>query len=59
MASGLVQLADGSHSTLELISATLADTSTAIHIVLAMSVSLIVPKMVVDAFAEGLTLGRP
>jgi uncharacterized membrane protein YjjB (DUF3815 family) len=57
MASGLVQLADGSHSTLELISATLADTSTAILIVLAMSVGLIVPKMVIDSLAGGLTTG--
>jgi uncharacterized membrane protein YjjB (DUF3815 family) len=48
MASGLVQLADGSHTTLELISATIADGMTAIAIILAMSFGLIVPKLVID-----------
>jgi uncharacterized membrane protein YjjB (DUF3815 family) len=48
MASGLVQFAEGSPRTLELITATLADSSTAILIILAMSVGLIVPKMVSD-----------
>jgi uncharacterized membrane protein YjjP (DUF1212 family) len=48
MASGLVQLADGSHTTLELIGATIADGMTAIAIILAMSFGLIVPKLVID-----------
>ena len=37
MASGLLQLADGSHTTVELISATIADGMTAVTIILAMS----------------------
>jgi uncharacterized membrane protein YjjP (DUF1212 family) len=52
MASGLAQLAGGSHTTLELISATIADGMTAIVIILAMSVGLIVPKMAIDRLSE-------
>lgn len=52
MASGLVQLADGSHTTLALISGTIADGVTAINIILAMSVGLIVPKIVIDRLSE-------
>jgi uncharacterized membrane protein YjjP (DUF1212 family) len=52
MASGLVQLAEGSHTTLELMSATIADGMTAIVIILAMSVGLLVPKMVIDRLSE-------
>jgi uncharacterized membrane protein YjjP (DUF1212 family) len=52
MASGLVQLADGSHTTLELLGTTIADGMTAIMIILAMSFGLIVPKMVVDRLAR-------
>jgi len=52
MASGLVQLADGSHDTLELVTATLGAGSTAGLIIVAMSVGLIVPKMVFDALAR-------
>jgi uncharacterized membrane protein YjjB (DUF3815 family) len=52
MASGLVQLAEGSHTTLALMSATLADGTTAIAIILAMSVGLLVPKMAIDRFSE-------
>jgi uncharacterized membrane protein YjjB (DUF3815 family) len=52
MASGLVQLADGSPRTLELITATFADSSTAVLIILAMSVGLIVPKMMTDRLAD-------
>jgi uncharacterized membrane protein YjjB (DUF3815 family) len=48
MASGLVQLANGSHTTLELMSATIADGMMAIIIILAMSFGLIVPKLVID-----------
>jgi uncharacterized membrane protein YjjP (DUF1212 family) len=52
MASGLAQLAGGSHTTLELISATIADGMTAITIVLAMSVGLIVPKVAIDRLSD-------
>ena len=48
MTSGLVQLANGSHTTWELLSATIADGMTAISIILAMSFGLIVPKLVID-----------
>jgi uncharacterized membrane protein YjjB (DUF3815 family) len=58
MASGLVQLADSSHKTLELITATFADSSTAILIILGMSLGLIVPKMVIDSLAERTTAAR-
>ena len=52
MASGLVQLAGGSQTTLELIGATVADGMTAATIILAMSLGLIVPKLVIDHFAR-------
>jgi uncharacterized membrane protein YjjP (DUF1212 family) len=48
MASGLLQLANGSHTTLELIGATVADGMTAVDIILAMSFGLIVPKLLID-----------
>jgi uncharacterized membrane protein YjjB (DUF3815 family) len=52
MASGLVQLAGASHTTLELVSATVADGVTAIAIILAMSLGLIVPKIVIDRLSD-------
>jgi len=59
MASGLVQLAGGSHATLELISATVADGMTAVTIILAMSFGLIVPKMIIDLVSKSATQARP
>jgi uncharacterized membrane protein YjjP (DUF1212 family) len=59
MASGLVQLADGSHTTLELISATMADGVTAITIILTMSLGLIVPKMAIDRLGDRSIEARP
>jgi uncharacterized membrane protein YjjP (DUF1212 family) len=59
MASGLVQLAEGSHRTLELISATAADGMIAVTIILAMSFGLIVPKLAIDHFSERTTQARP
>jgi len=53
MASGLLQLADGAHTTLELLSATIADGLTATTIILAMSFGLIVPKLAIDRFMRG------
>jgi len=58
MASGLVQLTDGSPRTLELITATIADSSTALLIIIAMSVGLIVPKMASDRLAAERTTTR-
>jgi uncharacterized membrane protein YjjP (DUF1212 family) len=52
MASGLVQLADGSHAMAGLASATIADGVTAAAIILAMSFGLIVPKMAIDRLSE-------
>jgi uncharacterized membrane protein YjjP (DUF1212 family) len=52
MASGLVRLAGGSHTTLDLISATVADGMTAITTILAMSFGLIVPKLAIDHISE-------
>jgi uncharacterized membrane protein YjjP (DUF1212 family) len=52
MASGLVQLTNGSHTTLELIGATAADGMTAATIILAMSFGLIVPKLLIDRVGE-------
>jgi uncharacterized membrane protein YjjP (DUF1212 family) len=58
MASGLLQIAGGVPTTLELISATTADGTTALFIILAMSFGLIVPKMVVDYLIERSTQAR-
>jgi uncharacterized membrane protein YjjP (DUF1212 family) len=52
MASGLVQLAGSSQKTVELLNATLANGSTALLIILAMSFGLIVPKSVIDGLSE-------
>jgi uncharacterized membrane protein YjjP (DUF1212 family) len=52
MASGILQLANGSRTTLDLMSATIADGVTAINIILAMSFGLIVPKMAIDHLSE-------
>jgi uncharacterized membrane protein YjjP (DUF1212 family) len=52
MVSGLLQLAGGKHTTLELISATFVDGMTGFMIVLAMSVGLIVPKLAIDRLGE-------
>jgi uncharacterized membrane protein YjjB (DUF3815 family) len=52
MTSGLVQLSGGVPTTLELISATIADGMTALLIVFAMSLGLITPKLVIDYLSE-------
>jgi len=52
MASGVLQLADGSHTTFDLLSATIADGLTASTIIIAMSFGLIVPKLAIDRFCE-------
>jgi hypothetical protein len=58
MASGLVQLAESSHATFKLISATIADGVSAGTIILAMSLGLIIPKMAIDRLSEKLTRPR-
>jgi len=52
MASGLVQLTNNSQKTWELMGATIADGSTAILVILAMSFGLIVPKLIIDYLSE-------
>jgi uncharacterized membrane protein YjjP (DUF1212 family) len=52
MTSGLVQIAGGSLTTLPLLSGTIGDGMTALTIILAMSLGLIAPKMVVDYLSE-------
>jgi uncharacterized membrane protein YjjP (DUF1212 family) len=48
MASGLLQLANNSNTTLDLLGATIADGMTAVTIILAMSFGVIVPKIAID-----------
>jgi uncharacterized membrane protein YjjP (DUF1212 family) len=55
MASGLVQIADGSEPTLQLISATIADGMNATTIILAMSLGVIIPKTIVDYLGDRVT----
>src|SRR5215468_7124064 len=55
MASGLVQMAGGSQPTLQLISNTISDGAIATTIVLAMSLGLIIPKLVIDYFCNRTT----
>ena len=55
MASGLVQLTDSAYRTWELMGATLADSSVATLIILAMSFGLIVPKLIIDYVSEKVT----
>jgi uncharacterized membrane protein YjjB (DUF3815 family) len=58
MASGLLQIAGGSQSTLELISVTIADGMTAMIVTLAMSFGLITRKLVIDYLRETPTKTR-
>jgi hypothetical protein len=52
MASGLMQIAGGAQTSLELISATIADGTAALISILAMSLGLITPKLVIDDLSE-------
>jgi uncharacterized membrane protein YjjB (DUF3815 family) len=58
MISGLVQLSDGAHATLPLIGATIADGITAVSIILALSLGLILPKMAYDRHLHRVELAR-
>jgi uncharacterized membrane protein YjjB (DUF3815 family) len=48
MMSGLVQVADGAQPTLSLIGGVISDGMTASSVILAMSLGLVIPKMIVD-----------
>jgi uncharacterized membrane protein YjjP (DUF1212 family) len=52
MASGILQLANNSNTTLDLLGATIADGLTAVKIILAMSFGVIVPKIVIDSLGD-------
>jgi uncharacterized membrane protein YjjB (DUF3815 family) len=55
MASGLLQLANNAHTTLDLLGATIADGMTAVTIILAMSFGVIVPKIAIDRLTDSAT----
>ena len=55
MASGLVQLANTSNTTLQLLAATIADGMTAVTITLAMTFGVIIPKIAIDRLSGGAT----
>src|SRR5262249_54889903 len=55
MASGLMQIAGGAQTSLELISATIADGMSALISILAMSLGLIPQKLVTDDVSERAT----
>jgi len=59
MASGVLQLANGSDTTLDLLGATIADGVTALSVILAMSFGLIIPKIAVDRFGDRATRAKP
>ena len=52
MTSGLVQIAGGTQTTSQLLSATVSDGISATIIILAISLGLIVPKMLIDFFGD-------
>jgi uncharacterized membrane protein YjjB (DUF3815 family) len=57
MASGLLQLAHNSNTTLDLLGATIADGMTAVTIILAMSFGVIVPKIFIDSLGDSVAGG--
>jgi uncharacterized membrane protein YjjP (DUF1212 family) len=59
MASGLAQIAGGSEPTLQLIGTTIADGMNATTIILAMSLGLIIPKMIVDYVEDRAAQTKP
>jgi uncharacterized membrane protein YjjB (DUF3815 family) len=59
MASGVLQLTNGSNTTLDLLGLTIADGVTALNVILAMSFGLIIPKIAVDRFGDRATRAKP
>jgi uncharacterized membrane protein YjjB (DUF3815 family) len=59
MASGLLQLANSSNTTLELLGSTIADGITAVTVILAMSFGVIVPKIAIDQLYDGAVRSKP
>jgi uncharacterized membrane protein YjjB (DUF3815 family) len=58
MMSGLVQISDGVQASLPLIAGTISDGMTASIIILAMSLGLVVPKMIIDWLSDQSTQTR-
>jgi uncharacterized membrane protein YjjB (DUF3815 family) len=58
MLSGLVQITAGSETTLALIAGTMSAGMTALIIILAMSLGLIIPKLIIDYVANPSTLTK-
>jgi hypothetical protein len=58
MGSGLVQIAEGTQSTTDLVN-TVATGATATMIILAMSFGLIIPKLIIDYFSDRTTPAEP
>src|SRR5262249_51745867 len=58
MASGLVQLASDPNASFELLRATIADAMTAFTVILAMSVGVVFPKIVIDRVGNAATHSR-
>jgi uncharacterized membrane protein YjjP (DUF1212 family) len=58
MASGLLQIADSAQTSPQLVSATIADGITAAAVTLTLSLGLVVPKLVIDQFANGRAADR-
>ena len=59
MASGLLQLANSSNTTLELLGSTIADGITAVTVILVMSFGVIVPKIAIDQLYDGAVRSKP
>jgi uncharacterized membrane protein YjjB (DUF3815 family) len=59
MASGFLQLVEGSPTNLEVMSATIADGLTAATIILAMSFGLILPKLAIDRLGDRARSAKP
>ena len=59
MASGLQQLAEAANTTMDVLDSTIADGITAVRIILAMSLGLVVPKLIIDRLSARPTRAKP